>query len=71
MIEVTLSVYVSESGQPDGGYYVAYCNDAMPPHQTDGPFPSVEDAKASVTVPVEWREPDPDECGPDVMLIGE
>jgi hypothetical protein len=69
-MEQTLTVYISTVMHFDG-YMVNYCLDDMPPHQFAGPFATVDEAKASVTVPVEWADPNYEVCGDDVVAVGQ
>jgi hypothetical protein len=63
-----LHITIFESSNEVGGYDVAYNYDAMPIHATNGPFPSLGEAKASVPYDVSWSDPDED-ASRDVVVV--
>jgi hypothetical protein len=63
-----LNITICENSGEAGGYEVVYNYDAMPNHDSHGPFPDVDSAKASIAYPVSWQEPDED-AGGDVIAV--
>lgn len=66
----TLHITIFERQDGPEEYDVAYNYDALPPFQVDGPYPSVDEAKASVPYTVTWQEPDAD-ASRDAVAVAE